>query len=286
MASNNNAKKIEMLLLEGTPSGLRYIDLRNWVGRAFVCPRASISDLLKRDELEKSGVYFLYGVSDTKELPDVYVGEADVLKNRLPHHGSKEFWTDVIVFTAQDELLDKAGIRYLESRIVRNLQEDNLCNLTNGNTPEIKNVSEADQAVLEEYFEKIKLILLVLGYKIFRYKDSKKDAKSDTLYLSTNNVSATGKYTDEGFVIYKDSQSSLDVADDLSNKFKDLKKELVEKGVLVKSGDIYVFTKEQLFTSPSYASSMVLGYRSNGRHLWKNKEGKTINDIQEKELAD
>lgn len=285
MTSKNNAKKLEMLLLEGTPTGLRYIDLKNWVGRAFVCPRASISDLLKREELLKSGLYFLYGLSDTKELPDVYVGEADVLKNRLPHHSSKEFWTDIIVFTAQDELLDKAGIRYLESRVVKNIQEDNLCNLVNGNTPEMKNVSEADQAVLEEYFEKIKIILVVLGYKIFRYKDATTEAKSDTLYLNMGDLSATGKYTDEGFIVYKESQSSFSVAEDLSNKFKNLKDELINKGVLVKEENSYVFATEYLFSSPSYASSMVLGYRSNGRHVWKNKEGKSLNEIQESNVS-
>lgn len=275
-------KKLEMLLLEGTPSGLRYIDLRNWVGRAFVCPRSSINSLLKRDELNKSGIYFLYGLSDTRELPEVYVGEADVVKNRLPNHNTKEFWTDVIVFISQDELLDKAGIRYLEGKIVNKLQEDGLCNLANGNTPEIKNVSEADKAVLEEYFEKIKLILVVLGYKIFRYKESYEESESETLYINTKELSATGKYTDEGFIIFKGSLSSESVADDLSTRFKELKKELIEKGILQKINNHYQFTVDYLLTSPSYASSMVLGYRSNGRHLWKNQKGLTINDLEEK----
>ena len=48
--------------------------------------------------------------------------------------------------------------------------EDKLCNLENANVPELVNISEADQAVLSEFFEKVKFILLVLGYKVFRYK--------------------------------------------------------------------------------------------------------------------
>ena len=68
-----------MLLLEGVPTGLRYIDLKNWVGRAFVCPRNSLPDLLKRNELGKAGIYF-YMVNLILRNYKFYVGEADVLK--------------------------------------------------------------------------------------------------------------------------------------------------------------------------------------------------------------
>lgn len=284
MDNSYKAAKLEILLLEGIPSGLRYIDLKNWVGRAFVCPRTSLPDLLKRKELDKAGVYFLYGQSDTAELPSFYIGEADVLKNRLPQHAKKEFWTDVIVFISQDELLDKAAVRYLESNLVKGLLEDKLCNLENGNIPEIVNISEADQAVLNEYLEKIKFILLVLGYKVFRYKRTVDTKKDDLLELKSSEYKAYGTHTDEGFVVNKGSQANINDIDKLSQKFKQLRKELIQKGVLENQNGILIFTQDYLFSSPSYASSMILGYSTNGRILWQNRNGKTLKEMQDSKI--
>lgn len=238
-------------------------------------------DLLKRKELEKAGVYFLYGQSDSEELPSFYIGEADVLKNRLPQHTKKEFWTDVIVFTSQDELLDKAAVKFLESNLVKGLLEDKLCNLENGNVPEIANISEADQAVLNEYLEKIKFILLVLGYKVFRYKKDIDTRTENLLELKSNEYRAFGTYTEEGFIVNKGSQANANDTDKLSQKFKQFRKELIQKGVLENKDGTLVFSQDYLFTSPSYASSMILGYSTNGRVLWHNRSGKTLKDLQD-----
>ena len=280
---NAQPKKLEMLLLEGTPSGLRYLDLRNWVGRAFVCPRVSLPKLLGRSELEKAGNYVLIGNSDDLDLPEVYIGEADCLRNRLPQHNEKDFWNEVIVFMSQDETLDKAGVRYIESRLVQDLLQDKLSSLKNGNVPLNKNISEADRAVLEEFIEKIKIILLVLGYKIFRFSDNTQNDHEE-LFLSTGGISAKGKETDEGFLVKKGSQATANPSDNMSDKYKQLRETLIKNGVLAQNGEQFVFTQDYLLTSPSYASSLVLGYSSNGRFLWKTKNGTPLKEIQESKL--
>jgi hypothetical protein len=272
-------KKLEMLLLDGAPTGLRYLDLRNWIGRAFVSPRISLSKLLNRPELEKPGIYILFGDSESADLPEIYVGEADNLRARLPQHNEKDFWNEVIVFISQDETLDKAGVRYIESRLVQDLMSDKLCKLKNGNVPLNKSVSEADRAVLEEFIEKIKLILLVLGYKIFRFEDHMQD-KHEDLFLSVSGIEAKGKETEEGFLIYSGSQVTANPSGSMSESYKQLREELIKNGVLTLKGQAYEFTQDYLLTSPSYASSMVLGYSSNGRSLWKNKKGKPLKEIQ------
>ena len=49
----------------------------------------------------------------------IYIGEADVLKDRLKQHQKqKDFWTGFVAFTSTDENLNKAHVRYLESRLV------------------------------------------------------------------------------------------------------------------------------------------------------------------------
>jgi len=84
-------KKIEFLLLESTPFGLRYADIKNKTIRAFISPRASFRELLKRPELNNSGVYVLFNRSSDSGLPQVYIGEADVLSSRLPMHNKRIF---------------------------------------------------------------------------------------------------------------------------------------------------------------------------------------------------
>lgn len=274
-------KKVELLLLEGTPYGLRYADLRNKTCRAFVAPRASFKDLLKREELERSGVYFLVGESDDSDLPLVYIGEADVLSQRLPLHNKKDFWSEIIVFVSQDSSLDKAGVRYIESILVQRAFQDKQSELQNGNSPAIKNLSEANISVMDEFIEDIVFLLSVLGYKIIRSKYQTEVETSSLLYAKGVGVEAKGRETDEGFVIYQGSEARVDETSTCGNSEKKARRKLIELEVLKKSENKYLFTQDYVFSSPSLAAGVVLGRNSNGRVEWKDKKGKTLKEIQE-----
>jgi hypothetical protein len=73
---------------------------------------------LGREELGKTGVYILIGSDPQTNEPFAYIGEAEILRDRLKQHKTKEFWVSVIAFLSKDENLTKAHIRYLESRIL------------------------------------------------------------------------------------------------------------------------------------------------------------------------
>ena len=49
--------------------------------------------------------------------------------------------------------------------------------------------------------------------------------------------------------------------------------------VLLKNGELYTFTQDYTFSSPSMASSVTLGRNTNGRSIWKDKSGKSLNDL-------
>lgn len=275
-------RKIEILLLEGTPFGLRYADIKTMTIRAFVCPRASFKDLLARPELENSGVYILFDKATDSELPKVYIGEADVLKDRLPHHASKDFWTEIIVFVAQDETLDKAGVRYIESMLVSRSKQDKLVQLENGNIPAIKNISEANQAVMNEVVEDIIFLLSVLGYRVIRPSAKQiVESSQPLLHLTGAGQSATGRETDEGFIVCKGSTARQKTVPSLSAREKKLRETLINIGVLVTSENTLQFSQDYVFSSPSMAGKVVLGRSVNGRTMWKNKVGKTLKEIQE-----
>lgn len=281
---SNIPKKIETLLIEGSPSGLRYHDLANWSGRVFVAPRASFGQLLKREELNRSGVYLLVGHDEGTGRLKVYIGEADVLMQRLPSHSQKDFWEEIIVCTAKDESLDKASVRYIESVLVEKAYQDKQCDLENGNSPAIKNLSEANLAVMDEFIQNIIFMFSVLGYKIIRSKDETSEKHSALLYCSQGEIKATGRETDEGFIVYKGSLAKKDETASWEEVGKRLRKKLLETGVLVddpKDSSLLNFTQDYVFHSPSAASGMVFARSSNGRWEWKNAQGNHLKELQE-----
>ena len=278
-----NPKKIETLLLEGTPFGLRYHDLANWTGRIFVSPRASFKDLLKRDELNKSGVYFFIGQDEETGRLKVYIGEADVLNNRLYGRNSEDFWNEVVVCVSKDESLDKASVRYIESVLVQKALVDKQCDLQNGNTPEIKNLSEANIAVMDEFIDKIIFMLSMLGYKIIRPKVVLQEEKSPLLYCIGPQAKATGRETDEGFIVYKGSTARTKETPSWELGGRNLRKKLIENGVLrAKDKDLLEFTQDYVFNSSSAASGIVLARSSSGPTDWRDKNRKTLKEIHEK----
>src|SRR4051794_24098095 len=91
---------IRIFLPDGTPDGLRLVEKSNWTGRAVVCPRSLFRDAKGRPEFTKAGVYILRGLSETGDLPLLYVGEGDPAGPRLAlHFARKDFWTSLILFT-------------------------------------------------------------------------------------------------------------------------------------------------------------------------------------------
>ena len=82
-------------------------------GKAIAAPRTELDELLQREELDKAGVYILSGADPHSGLPLAYIGEAEVIRERLKQHKSKDFWISAIVFVSKDENLTKAHVRYL-----------------------------------------------------------------------------------------------------------------------------------------------------------------------------
>ncbi|MDR0627963.1 MAG: GIY-YIG nuclease family protein [Bifidobacteriaceae bacterium] len=109
-------KSVRLYLADGTVGGLRTAGIMNWTGHVSAVRRIDLGELLRRKESGRTGVYLLLG----DDL--AYVGEADVVRNRLRAHarpepeGGKDFWTEAVIITSKDTNLTKAHARYLEAR--------------------------------------------------------------------------------------------------------------------------------------------------------------------------
>ncbi|HCC58777.1 MAG TPA: DUF4357 domain-containing protein, partial [Solibacterales bacterium] len=109
---------IKLFLPLGDAKSLRTAEISNWTGKAIAAPRTELDELFKREELDKAGIYFLIGSDPITGDPRAYIGEAEIIRDRLKQHKTKEFWVSAIVFVSKDENLTKAHVRYLESRLL------------------------------------------------------------------------------------------------------------------------------------------------------------------------
>ena len=157
MFQSKYGKTIKLFLVDADPDGRMICELSNWTGKAYRIPRGKVKDCADRPELKSTAVYILFGRPESStEKPRAYIGEAENIYSRLVQHvAEKEFWNEAVVFISKDENLNKAHIKYLESRLHELATNAGRFHIQNGNTPTKSSISESDQAEMEEFIENI-----------------------------------------------------------------------------------------------------------------------------------
>lgn len=283
MNSNTKAApySIRMFLPEGDPDGLRLIEKSNWTGVGVVFSRSGYKDALKRDEFQRSGVYVLVGTSEESSLPTIYIGEGDPVRPRLDsHYAKKDFWNWGVFFVTSNQSLNKAHVRYLESRLIQLAKDAKQCNLDNFNESTQPTLSEADVADMESFISNMLMVYPLVGLSVFEKPELVSAAERHLLYIRAKDVEATGYESSRGFAVTKGSNCVLVEVPSIMAYLSTLRKDLVKQGILVPSNGHYAFSDNYIFTSPSTAAGVILGRTANGRTSWKDKSGKTLKAIQ------
>ena len=279
MASNRGFS-IRIFVPSGEPEGLRVIEKSNWTGQGFVFPRSLLHEVCKRDELLRTGVYILWAVEESEQLPTVYIGESDRLSKRMKNHAQKkEFWTHVIAFTSKDQNLNKAYAQHLEARLYQLADEAKRCELDNDNKPQPPSLSEADTADAESYLDDLLLCLPIVGVGFFE-KSKISPRREQRLFLKGRGIEATGYDGVEGFIVEAGSQTVKKEGSTAWPHTLRIRKNLLNKKVFKDEGAMYRLTQDYVFTSPSAAACVLLGRVANGRTDWKNARGKSLKEIQ------
>jgi Domain of unknown function (DUF4357) len=280
---NRRAKTIQVVLHDGNPKGIKIADLQSAMIIATLIPRSLLGQAEARDEIKKVGLYFLFG-EDEEENPLVYVGESEnCLKRMKQHDQGKDFWNNAIVITTKSEYLNKAHIKYLESFCCTEISRNGRFKLTNNSDPTKSFISEPEQATLMDFFDAIKIILPTLGYPLFEsIAKTEQHEDSDILYCKCKGAVAEGRYSEEGFIVFKGSTTALEERGAAGDSIKNIRAKMLEKGILEQEGSFLIFTEDHLFNSPSMASSTVMGGNSNGWNSWVNKEGVTLDELKRK----
>ncbi|MQY27997.1 GIY-YIG nuclease family protein [Nocardia aurantia] len=276
----SSGKLVRLFLVDGTPGGLLTAEVGNWTGHVVAAPRSDLPALLGRDEVKRTGIYILLGEDPETGGALAYIGEGDEVRNRLQQHakpetvGGKDFWDRAVVVTSTDTHLTKSHARYLESRFIRLALAAGRTSLTNGTTPPLPRLSEADTAVIEAFILEVLILLPVLGINIFRSVSSRVSGSVPVgpeflLRMPKYDVVARAREVDGEFTVLEGSSArqSWTGAD---NGYGRLRRRLEEEGVLRQRGDgTTVFTRDYPFPSPSAAAAVVAGRNMNGRTEWR-----------------
>jgi uncharacterized protein DUF4357 len=274
---------IKLFLPQGEAKSLRTAEISNWSGKAVAAPRTELQELLLRPELENPGVYILLGTNPSSNAPHAYIGEAEVLRERLKQHRSKEFWTSAIVFVSKDENLTKAHVRYLENRILSEAMAIGRFSLEQ-NLAGGSKLPESDKEDMEVFLERIRQLLPVLGSDILtRIVEPFATKTEETLVCRIKNAEAKGRRSKDGFTVLKESTAVANMRPSAQPWVHALRDQLLNEGILISTGDLLTFVKDAEFSSPSAAAAVVRGGNSNGLTEWKTVAGVTLKELDERD---
>ena len=286
MCSGMNSATIKLFLPRGDAKSLRTAEISNWTGKAVAAPRTELDELLSREELDKAGVYILIGSDLVTNAPRAYIGEAEVIRERLKQHKTREFWVSAIVFVSKDENLTKAHVRYLESRLLAEAAQVGRFTLEQNQASGSK-LPESDREDMEVFLARIRQLLPVLGSDILApvAQPAAKAPPGGVLFCRIKGAEGRGQRTANGFVVFQGSTAVLQDRPSAQQRHPFAvawRKQLFADGTLAQQDGFLRFTKDTEFTSPSTAAAVIHGGGANGLMEWKTKEGTTLKELDEK----
>lgn len=273
-------KTIQVFLTDGTPRGIKIAEITSNIEQAIFIPRNNIGDASKRSEVTKPGIYFLFGDSDESLKSNVYIGQSKNCLDRIKTHDQKkDFWNYAVLIISKTGSFTQTHIEYLEQLSIKKAIEANRYDLQNRINPKQIQIPENLEADLLDNFDTIKVLLSTLGFTIF--ETIKKEIRSkDILYCKGKDGLGEGEYHEDGFVVYKNSKATLQLAPACNSTIINLRAKLIENKILVDKTGILIFNEDYLFNSPSSAATQILARHANGWTEWKNKAGKTLDELK------
>jgi len=283
----NDTATVRIFLAKGSPTSVRTAEISNWTGKAVAGPRSQIEDILKREEATKPGVYFLAGVNPESGRDRVYIGEAEVIRNRIKGHLNRDFWKTLVFFVSKDENLTKAHIKYLEGKLIETAQTVGRFELENSQASG-SHLPESDAADMDIFLSRMEQLLPILGQEFLKpvVKNEIKLSKADLLFCEIKGLKATGRQTDNGFVVLKGSTAVLKERPS-TQKYQyaaNLRAGLRDDGVTEEKNNHLVFLADHEFSSPSAAAAVIHGGQANGLTAWKDSKGVSLKEKEEQDI--
>jgi hypothetical protein len=293
----------------GDLEGLRLLERNGWSGSGVVCPRSLFRRARSRHEFAKPAVYILHGPANHGYHPTrIYIGECDCANSRIGRHiREKQFWTELILFCAKDETLNKAHFRYLEARLLKLALDAQKVELENDNKPAGPKLSKIHSGEADAFLEEMLLFFSCIGIHAFephsgqkirnrrvdegeakpiiRNKTSKRapveGKRPKRFLLKSSRVRAWGFPTADGFLVEKSSQAVPSIVPSAQEYVRKLRLSLFSEGKFAARGKMWELTADHTFGSATTAAAVLLGRSVNGRIRWRDGLGRSLRQEQD-----
>lgn len=270
------SKKLEIIYHNGQPDGIRSIHRHLSTMTTYVIPRPLLSEAKKLSGIHRPGIYYLISETDDNKIAQIYVGQTRNGVGRLDDHNrSKDFWNKAIMFLADSKTFSLDMISGLEAYAINKAAEAKRYKVENTVNPKYE-IDEYDLPLIEEVYEEIQFIMATQGYKLENSKRVLNEA--NTLHTTRNGTQAFGVYDGEKFEVLEGSEVDMSRKCH-SERIEKQRQAAVQNGNISCIGGKYNLNVSISFTSPSSAAMFVLGGSTNGWVEWKNKDGKTLDEL-------
>lgn len=270
------SKKLEIIYHNGQPDGIRSIRRHLSTMTTYVIPRPLLTEAKKITGINRPGIYYLINENDENKIAQIYIGQTRNGVVRLDDHNrSKDFWNKAIMFLADSKTFSLDMISGLEEYAIIKAHESNRYKVENSVKPKYE-IDEYDLPSIEEVYDEIQFIMATQGYKMDNARSSLNE--SAVFHTTRNNIKAYGVYDGDKFQVLEGSEVNLAKPANLE-KYNKQRKELLEKGDIIRQADKYILKVTLEFNTPSGASDFIIGGSTNGWLEWKNQDGKTLDEI-------
>lgn len=297
-------RQIRLFYVDGQHNGIVRAELMNWTGYVYAAPRASLKQLIEKEDAHGSGIYFL--ISKSQELEgryNVYVGETVNGIQRMQHHDyNKDFWDTVILVQCKDTTLTKTHCAYLEYQTYKFIKENTLYEIEN--KKEIKNyagkLSDADISDMDTFLDNLSFVLPALGVNILtpvvkipsqsntQFAPIIDEAIEAEFFILSRDKKVDGKaYIKEGvFYVRQGSIGKEQQTSSQHNFIINQRQSLIDKGMIRVVDDKIEFTQDVSFISTSTPAAMLFGRPTSGPSTWKllGQPNISYKDWEEKQL--
>lgn len=280
----SRAQTIQIFLPAGDARGIRIAEITTRIVQVIEVPRSLLADFLKMAESDQVAVYFLFGQDEDGHAQRIYIGQTGDLRKRLvKHNKEKDFWQRALVLISKTNSLTQTHALFLEWLCIQEAKAAGRYVTENGNDGSKPHTPGPLEADCQEIFETGRTLLATLGYPAFDpvAKPTDSPAGRQLFYCKRAGTSATGEYTEEGFVVLKGSKGRVEPAKGLVDQaLAKRRDELIAQGKAAIDKGMLVFREDVLFSSPSGASAIVVGAASNGWREWKTDKGVTLDELK------
>lgn len=272
---------LNTILFTDNPRGTQLITNNTKVCQMYIIPRDDIYqnkifniEKIKKD-LDQCCVYFLLTEGDHDKA---YIGQTSSFITRIKHpdHKSKK-WDKALVILRGTTPFRKEEIEYLEHLAISEAVQ---LESADGNkvTPKKPQVDFAYEEGLKSLYEEVKFLVTFADSLLFT-KTTIESTASEYICKGSGALAKGSFGENNTFIVYKGSVIRESTAPQYRDK--DVRNSWLKQHAKKVGGQL-ILQENYAFTSPSTASSYVLGRSSNGWDDWKTEDGKKLADVCDK----